>query len=164
MPQDLVQVSVLLSSQSGRYRLQSDVFSALWLPLDALLGAGGPWGLVEPLPLGDVMTAVDSHLQLHRGLQECYRVIDQQCVHAVTVEKKCTSSTHADVCFLTHRSMVYRLTQQRLIAVYKDVTPCPLKHLDVLLDECHAALQFAGARPVAINARVEKFTFTHHPH
>lgn len=40
--------------------------------------------------------------------------------------------------------MLYRLTQQRLIALYKDVTPCPLKHLDLLLDECHGALQNAG--------------------
>lgn len=76
------QVSVLLSSQSGRYRLQSDVFSALWLPLDALLSArpGGAWGLVEPLPLGDVLAAADTHLQLHRELHESYAIIDQQCV------------------------------------------------------------------------------------
>lgn len=102
------QVSVLLSSQSGRYRLQSDVFSALWLPLDALLSAGPPqgaaWGLVEPLPLGDVLAAADTHLQLHRGLHDAYTTIDQQYVgaHQTHAERQKKETLRAPVCAVRH--------------------------------------------------------------
>lgn len=71
----------------------------------------------------------------------CYRSGGSQTAHPLYYGYcpifPCISTTF-------HRSMLYRLTQQRLIAVYKDVTPCPLKHLDLLLEECHASLQSAG--------------------
>ncbi len=131
------QVSLLLSVQTGRYRLHADTFSPMWLLLDELLyrrrthsggggggsgRGGGAWhdthgqhnvqpgqhgvqsgqhgvqpgqhgvqsgvqkirlhqeGLVEPLPLGDVLAAAEHHLQLLTGLEHAHDALERQYV------------------------------------------------------------------------------------
>jgi len=124
-------VSVLSSKSNNRYRLQCDVFEAMWLVLEELLkrmeahfkrlkeGTQFKAGFTGPLPLNEYFELIDSHFE-HRVNLENYKEM------------------------LAQRAHQFRVIQIRLLTRFKDKTPSPMANLDVLLDGTYKQLLALG--------------------
>ncbi|RHZ21911.1 hypothetical protein DYB37_004755 [Aphanomyces astaci] len=132
-----IDVTILVSKNAGRYRIQSTELDALWMVSNELVDRlqllhvqqtqgnddDDPSALPpplhiqyqEPLPLADFFAAIDEHF-------------------AVRTE---TAELHAE---LNDRAHQFRVIQKRLLVRYKDRSPSPLNCLDMLLHGTYSQL------------------------
>jgi Bardet-Biedl syndrome 9 protein len=123
-------VTVIVSKNAGRYRLQSSSFGALWLVLDELChrlrryyretddaDVEEPFSVSfgEALPLQDFFAAVDAH-------------------HALRLARNGSLATLSD------RARQFRAAQKRLLVRFKDKNPQTLTHLDAVLTGAYDAV------------------------
>jgi Bardet-Biedl syndrome 9 protein len=114
-------VSILLSKNAGRYRLQCGAFEPLCLvahELCARLRRAMPAvvvGFSEPLPLHELFELVDAHLASRAAVAALNRELEE-------------------------RATQFRAIQKRLLVRFKDRNPAPLANLDLLLQGTHAQL------------------------
>merc|ERR1712216_383799 len=118
-------VTVLVSKSSNRYRLQSNDFHCMWLILHTLTkrliqyfqGARGPDGepttdfaieLGHPLPLELYFSAIDNHLSMRHQVAQLRKMLED-------------------------RSHQFRSVQKRLLVKFKERNPAELNHLQSLL-------------------------------
>ena len=140
-------VTVIVSKNAGRYRLQSSSFGAMWLVLDELCrrlrryyaaeeaGAGADENGAEPfavsfaeaLPLQDFFAAVDAH-------------------HAARAARNGALATLSD------RARQFRAVQKRLLVRFKDKNPQSLEHLDAVLAGAYGAVTSEAAEAEAREA------------
>lgn len=133
--------TILVSKTGGRFRVQAgslealtlvtcqlcDRLTAYYAASEAESGSGlssageAPFAISfsEPLPLGDIMAAVEAHLAARRKLLAAYAELNDRC----------------------HE---YRLVAKRLLVRWKDTSPAPLNGLDTLLELAQEAVQGAG--------------------
>ena len=98
-------VTVLVSKSSNRYRLQSNDFHCMWLILSTLTkrlvqyfqGARGPDGeptadfeitLGQPLPLEDYFGAIDNHLSMRHQVAQLRKVLEDRSHQFRSVQKR----------------------------------------------------------------------------
>jgi Bardet-Biedl syndrome 9 protein len=139
-------VTVIVSKNAGRYRLQSSTFGAMWLVLDELChrlrryydaeearaGADAeaePFAIsfAEALPLQDFFAAVDAH-------------------HAARAARNGSLATLSD------RARQFRAAQKRLLVRFKDKNPQSLEHLDAVLTGAYDAVTSEAAEARAREA------------
>jgi len=125
-------ITILVSKNAGRYRLQSDHFEAIWVLADELVrrltsyyqgpgsdagGGHGPFAVsfTENLPLQDYWAVIDAHFQA-RG-----RVL-------LTRQE------------LSRRAQEMRSVQKRLLMRFKDKNPAPLGNMDTLLEDTYSKI------------------------
>lgn len=128
------QVTVLVSKNAGRYRIQSDKLEALWLILRELCsrlsrhyqntgeqGDEAPFSIQydEALPLSDFLELIDQHFNSRLVVREL-------------------------VGELADRAQQFRSIQKRLLIRFKDRTPASLGQLDVLMEETYFQLVNLG--------------------
>eukprot|EP00741_Cyanophora_paradoxa_P025557 tig00000383_g24662.t1 len=122
-------VTILVSKNAGRYRIQSGAFEALQLAAEQLCArleahfgrhvAAGEEPLQisfqEALPLHDYFAVIDEHFRCRERCREADKV-------------------------LAERSQQFRAVQKRLLVRFKDRNPAPLSHLDTLLAQTYEGL------------------------
>ena len=118
-------VTVLVSKSSNRYRLQSNDFHCMWLILSTLTnrlvqyfqGARGPDGaatedfviqLGQALPLEEYFAAIEQHLQTRHHVAQLSKALED-------------------------RAQQFRSVQKRLLVKFKERNPAELNHLESLL-------------------------------
>uniref|UniRef100_A0A0B7AJ40 PTHB1 N-terminal domain-containing protein n=2 Tax=Arion vulgaris TaxID=1028688 RepID=A0A0B7AJ40_9EUPU len=113
-------VTLLASKTSQRYRLQSDSFESMCLPLQELVARLNSHFKKSdhsdfritfdgPLPLQEYFELVDTHYNYRCNAHKCKEILAQ-------------------------RASQFRTIQKRLLTRFKDKTPAPLQHLDTLLE------------------------------
>ncbi|KAJ8019984.1 Protein PTHB1 [Holothuria leucospilota] len=113
-------VTLLSSKSSQRYRLQCDVFEAMWPVMKEFLDRVVKYQLQSGakdfqcsfssnLPLQEYFDLIEMHLELRRHAERYKDLLDQ-------------------------RAKQFRAIQRRLLTRFKDKTPAPLANLDTLLD------------------------------
>lgn len=114
--------TVIVSKQTGRYRLQSNALPALWLLLRELCTRlrqrchdSVSIRYNEPLPLSDYYAAIDDH-------------------HTTRVALRVAESA------LNNASHQFRIIQKRLLIRFKDSRPAKIQHLDLLMKNTHSTL------------------------
>ncbi|CAG9461638.1 unnamed protein product [Pedinophyceae sp. YPF-701] len=125
-------VTIIVSKNAGRYRIQSDTFHAMWLVVEELRTrlrelykhdtGEEPFSVSyeEPLPLADVFDCVDKHFDVRRRLSQL------------------GSQLESRVAFL-------RSVQKRLLVRFRDKAPEPLRHLDTLLSSTMGQVESMAA-------------------
>lgn len=118
-------VSILVSKNAGRYRIQGGTLEALWLASSQLVerlkryshasGSQLEFTYSEPLPLADFFRHIDSHFGARKRL----------------------SALRAE---LNDRAAQFRAVQKRLIVRFRDRNPAPLSSLDKILSSTHEDL------------------------
>lgn len=126
-------VSILVSKNAGRYRVQSDSMPALFLIVDELerrlnarlaqkgiiaTASSSQGRLVtteDTYPLNDYFAVIRAHFQTRRKLSD-------------------------QVSLLNDRAHQFRMVQKRLLVRFKDRNPTPLGGLDALMKESYASL------------------------
>ena len=123
--------TVLVSKNSGRYRVQSSSFEGLWLLADELTrrlahhhtapqqqtSGEEPFAVVfsEPLPLQEYFELIDDHL---RCRAECDALHEQ----------------------LAARAQQFRVVEKRLLVRLKDRNPAPMQNLELLFEGTYQQL------------------------
>jgi Bardet-Biedl syndrome 9 protein len=119
-------VSILVSKTAGRYRVQSDSLSALFLVsselerrlTDSLSKDGSDQRLVscaEPFPYADYFSCIEAHFGTRQLLVGLYSQIND--------------SAH-----------LFRVVQKKLLARFKDKNPAPLAGVEVMMRDTYARL------------------------
>ncbi|XP_013408659.2 protein PTHB1-like, partial [Lingula anatina] len=115
-----VVVTMLASKTSQRYRLQSDVFQAMWIMTNELVKRLEKYFMARratdfqcsfsgTMPLAEYFDVVDHHFEVRLKDLQMKEVLGQ-------------------------RAAQFRAIQRRLLTKFKDKTPSPLANLDTLLD------------------------------
>jgi len=124
-------VTILVSKKSGRYRLQSGSFEALSLMTRLLVErmeahfkndkGSEPFtvSFKELLPLHDYFVLIDKHHEKRVKMQELRKVLED-------------------------RAHQFRVVQKRLLVRFKDKNPTPLSQLDVLFNDTYNSLLELG--------------------
>jgi Bardet-Biedl syndrome 9 protein len=119
-----VDVTILVSKKSGRYRLQSGSFEALNLVAEELVsrltkqfqkdGENEPFriGFNEQLPFPDYFALIDRHFFYRQQMADLSAQLEKAALQ-------------------------FRLVQKRLLVRFKDKNPTPLGQLDVLLTDSY---------------------------
>lgn len=127
-----VDVTILVSKKSGRYRLQSGSFEALSLITRVLVerlqahfkndNSGEPFmvSFKELLPLHDYFMLIDKHHAARTKIQDLRGVLEK-------------------------RAHQFRVIQKRLLVRFKDKNPTPLNEIDVLFNETFKSLLQLGS-------------------
>ncbi|OQR94210.1 hypothetical protein THRCLA_08223 [Thraustotheca clavata] len=135
-----IDVTILVSKNAGRYRIQSSELDALWMVsnelverLQLLYEASGedqtPLEIQyqDPLPLADFFGAIDEHFQLRKSVNDLKAEIND-------------------------RAHEFRVIQKRLLVRFKDRNPSPLNALDLLLHNTyHQILELSKQMEVTQN-------------
>jgi len=125
-------VTVLVSKNAGRYRIQSESFPSMWILADELVrrltayyegpgssagGGSGPFAVTYPedIPLPDYFAAIDAHFEARGRVLAVRRALGA-------------------------RAQELRSVQKRVLARFKDKTPAPLGSLNTLLEDTHSAI------------------------
>lgn len=125
-------VTILVSKNAGRYRIQSGTFEALWLFTSELTrrlnifyneGEGAAEESQEPfcisysenLPFQEYFNSIDVHFKARQGLTQSQQV-------------------------LSERAHQFRSIQKRLLVRFKDRNPSPLSNLDLLFEDTYRHL------------------------
>uniref|UniRef100_A0A8D2DEG0 Bardet-Biedl syndrome 9 n=1 Tax=Sciurus vulgaris TaxID=55149 RepID=A0A8D2DEG0_SCIVU len=114
------QVTLLASKTSQRYRIQSEQFEDLWLITNELILRLQKY--FEKQGIKDFACSFSGTMPL----QEYFELIDHHFELRINGEKLEE--------LLSERAVQFRAIQRRLLTRFKDKTPAPLQHLDVLLD------------------------------
>lgn len=126
-----IDVTILVSKKSGRYRLQSGSFEALSLVTRVLTAkmehhfkddkGGEPFtvSFKELLPLHDYFVLIDKHHEKRKKMDELRKVLED-------------------------RAHQFRVVQKRLLVRFKDKNPTPLSQLDVLFNDTYNSLLKLG--------------------
>jgi Bardet-Biedl syndrome 9 protein len=128
-----IDVTILVSKNAGRIRLQSGVFEALWpvfqelserlkLYFRSMPETGEePFTISfsEAIPFPEVFEVVDQHLACRQRM--------------MAISKTLSEGAHQ-----------FRSIQKRLLLRFKDRNPAPLQHLDTLLEETYQQLRTVG--------------------
>mmetsp|Transcript_25283 Transcript_25283/g.64255 ORF Transcript_25283/g.64255 Transcript_25283/m.64255 type:complete len:826 (-) Transcript_25283:98-2575(-) len=120
-------VTVLLSKNAGRYRIQSGSFEPMWQVAHelqqrlrkALPGVNVSFN--EPLPLQEYFELIDVHFAARQELAETQAALEQ-------------------------RAQQFRVVQKRLLVRFKDKNPAPLANLDLLLGGTYEQLMELGSK------------------
>uniref|UniRef100_UPI004038ACF9 protein PTHB1 isoform X4 n=1 Tax=Callospermophilus lateralis TaxID=76772 RepID=UPI004038ACF9 len=113
-------VTLLASKTSQRYRIQSEQFEDLWLITNELILRLQKY--FEKQGIKDFASSFSGSIPL----QEYFELIDHHFELRINGEKLEE--------LLSERAVQFRAIQRRLLTRFKDKTPAPLQHLDVLLD------------------------------
>ena len=119
-------VTVLASKTAKKYRLQCDVFEALWLLTNELVNRVK--GYFGSRGQSDFRIFFEGQMPFH----EYYEVIDSHFDCRLKDEKLKEE--------LSNRATQFRAIQRRLLTRFKDKTPAPLQNLDTLLDGSYRQL------------------------
>ncbi|ETV66245.1 hypothetical protein, variant 1 [Aphanomyces astaci] len=147
-----IDVTILVSKNAGRYRIQSTELDALWMVSNELVDRlqllhvqqtqgdddDDPSALPpplhiqyqEPLPLADFFAAIDEHFAYRKEMAEL----------------------HAE---LNDRAHQFRVIQKRLLVRYKDRSPSPLNCLDMLLHGTYSQLLDLSRRVDHVQSKVQ---------
>ncbi|XP_044776104.1 protein PTHB1 isoform X5 [Neomonachus schauinslandi] len=113
-------VTLLASKTSQRYRIQSEQFEDLWLITNELIIRLQEY--FEKQGIKDFACSFSGSMPL----QEYFELIDHHFELRINGEKLEE--------LLSERAVQFRAIQRRLLTRFKDKTPAPLQHLDILLD------------------------------
>lgn len=112
-------VSVLISKNAGKYRIQSSSFDALGYIVHELAkrlrivyGNKVDIKLQDSVPLHELFTAIDDHFELREKIFKAKKQLED-------------------------RSYQFRIVEKRLINRFKDKNPTPLNNLDFLLNQTY---------------------------
>jgi len=130
-------VTILLSKNAGRYRLQSGSFEALWLLASELRRR-----LISALP------GVEVSFNEPLPLQEYFDLIDTHFAHRLALVAQ-----HKD---LEARAQQFRVVQKRLLVRFKDRNPSPLSNLDLLLSGTFDQLMALAAQAEETQAELAR--------
>ncbi|KAF5831159.1 PTHB1 C-terminus-domain-containing protein [Dunaliella salina] len=125
-------VTVLVSKNAGRYRLQSDTLEAMWMVMSELVrrlmlyyeeaeatnaAPEGPLAVTfeEPLPLDDFFEVVEAHFAARLRTRDLREQLGKQ-------------------------AMLFRTIQKQLLIKFRDKAPAALNDLDVLMEETYQAI------------------------
>lgn len=119
-----VDVTIIVSKNAGRFRLQSSRFEAIWLILEELVQRLYAYFDAEDVAQGQEPFKVSFQEAL--PLQDFFAVVDKH--HAVRLQHVALNKR------LGNRAHQFRAIQKRLLMRFKDKNPVHLSHLDSLLE------------------------------
>lgn len=112
-------VSVLISKNAGKYRIQSSSFEALAYIISEMIrrlqlvySDEVEIKLQDSIPLHELFTAIDDHFELREKISKAKKKLED-------------------------RSYQFRIVEKRLINRFKDKNPTPLNNLDFLLNQTY---------------------------
>jgi Bardet-Biedl syndrome 9 protein len=112
-------VSILISKNAGKYRIQSSSFDALTYivselvkRLKILYSDDVEITLQDSIPLHELFTTIDDHFELREKISQSKKTLED-------------------------RSYQFRIVEKRLISRFKDKNPTPLNNLDFLLNQTY---------------------------
>ena len=170
--------SILLSKQTGRYRVQSDMLSSALLVTSELerrllvkTGKDASSGIVVPaitfndtLPLDGFFDAINRHFST-RARYVCFLLLwlhlsfGCEFTHSMLFSLSLSVYTRmyyrlADLSSqLNDNSHQFRIVQKRLLVRYKDRNPAPLNGLEIIMEDSYNAL-------IALGDEIEMLTAT----
>jgi Bardet-Biedl syndrome 9 protein len=119
-----VDVTIIVSKNAGRFRLQSSRFEAIWLILQELVQRLNKYFEAEDAKPGEEPFMVSFEDAL--PLQDFFGIVDRH--HAVRQQYAANNVR------LGNRARQFRAIQKRLLMRFKDKNPVALVHLDSLLE------------------------------
>lgn len=119
-----VDVTVIVSKNAGRFRLQSSRFEALWLLLQELVNRLRNY--FEAELVSESQEPLTISFQEALPLQDFFGIVDRH--HAVRAQ---CGDLHVRLGECAHQ---FRAVQKRLLMRFKDKNPVSLSHLDSLLE------------------------------
>jgi len=112
-------VSVLISKNAGKFRIQSSTFDALCYIVTELVkrlkivyGKDVEIKLQDSIPLPEMFSSIDDHFEIRQKIMRSKKLLED-------------------------RSYQYRIVEKRLISRFKDKNPTPLNNLDFLLNQTY---------------------------
>ena len=112
-------VSVLISKNAGKYRIQSSTFEALAYIIHELIKRLSmvysdkvDIKLQDSIPLHELFTSIDDHFEIREKITKAKKRLED-------------------------RSYQFRIVEKRLINRFKDKNPTPLNNLDFLLNQTY---------------------------
>mmetsp|Transcript_14226 Transcript_14226/g.38566 ORF Transcript_14226/g.38566 Transcript_14226/m.38566 type:complete len:906 (-) Transcript_14226:247-2964(-) len=140
-------VTVLVSKNAGRYRLQSDTLEAMWMIMSELVrrltlyyeeaeamsaAPEGPLAVTfeEPLPLEDFFEVVEAHFAARLRTRDLREQLGKQ-------------------------AMLFRTIQKQLLIKFRDKAPAALNDLDVLMEETYQALSSTSSEMEAAQEELQ---------
>jgi Bardet-Biedl syndrome 9 protein len=112
-------VSILISKNAGKYRIQSSSFDALTYVVCELIkririvySNDVTITLQDSIPLHELFTAIDDHFELREKIAQNKKKLED-------------------------RSYQFRIVEKRLISRFKDKNPTPLNNLDFLVNQTY---------------------------
>jgi Bardet-Biedl syndrome 9 protein len=112
-------VSVLISKNAGKYRIQSSTFDALSYVVHELVkrlkivyGIKVEISLQDSIPLHELFSSIDDHFEIREKISKSKKMLED-------------------------RSYQFRIIEKRLITRFKDKNPTPLNNLDFLLNHTY---------------------------
>nr|XP_037283061.1 protein PTHB1-like [Rhipicephalus microplus] len=137
------QASILVSKSSQKYRIQSDNFAVLWIPLLELMRRLHQYykrssnddplkcSYSSSLPLEEYFSVIDDYVKVRQ--------------EALEVEE-----------LLSQRAAQFRVVQKCVLTKLKDKTPTPLNNLDSLLEVTQRELLGLGKRAVETTGEYQR--------
>jgi len=134
--------TILTSQNTGRYRIQSSTFEALWPAADELCRrlkshfepqGGVNVGYTEQMPLFEYFKLVDEHFECRKSIAGM----------STQLETKATE---------------FRAVQKRLLVRFKDRNPQPLHNLDNLLEQSYHQIISLGENVEKEQARLKEIS------
>eukprot|EP00877_Chromochloris_zofingiensis_P007511 jgi/Chrzof1/3012/Cz12g08060.t1 len=128
------EVTIVVSKNAGRYRIQADCFQAMWLITQELcrrLSSYYASSHGKPNQPQD-QSALTITFEEQLPLQEFFDVVEQHFIARLSISKLSEQ--------LEERAQQFRSIQKRLLVRFKDKTPAPLNQLDVVMDETYHQL------------------------
>lgn len=136
-------VTILVSRNAGRYRVQSNSFEGMWLLTSELVRRlreyHGRIDKTEPLRF-DIPEPLP--------LDEYFNVID---THALMRTEQAQAQTK-----LAHAAHQFRAIQKRLLVRYRDRNPAPIASLELLMNETYRTIHQCGDDMEVRNSRVHQ--------
>lgn len=117
-------VTIIVSKNAGRFRLQSSQFEAMWLVLHELVQRLRNYFEAEEVGPGQEPFKISFQEAL--PLQDFFGIVDRH--HAARLQHAAHNTS------LGKRAHQFRAIQKRLLLRFKDKNPVPLSHLDSLLE------------------------------
>lgn len=114
--------TILVSKNSGKYRIQSQKFEGIWYILSELYtksnqyfkqqGSKIEFQFTDHVPLQDLFSAIDDHYNLRNDLRNMKQKLEKKTTEFTTI-------------------------QRRLLTRFKEKNPAPLNNLDLLLQKSY---------------------------
>ena len=142
-------VSILVSKNTGRYRVQSDSLPALYLILSelerrltkhiaALEDISAPYAPSSPPPSSSSSSLPPSLSKRSVTCDDEYPLEDY--FSSIRLHFEMRSKLAEELSMLNNSAHQYRMVQRRLLVRFKDRNPTPLLGLDTLMRESYTAL------------------------
>ena len=142
-------VSILVSKNTGRYRVQSDSLPALYLILSelerrlskhiaALEDISAPYAPSSPPPSSSSSSMPPSLSKRAVTCDDEYPL--EEYFSSIRLHFELRSKLAEELSMLNNSAHQYRMVQRRLLVRFKDRNPTPLLGLDTLMRESYTAL------------------------